>query len=154
MKAPATDFILHAPSVLSEDDKRNNTFYAFTPVVESECSEEPFLTENFISLLMKPNMTKIPLMTGVNSHEGLIMSAKMLSEIELYAANPIMLVPQDLLLEGDRLKEAADEIKRFFFGDDDITAERLPALVDIMTDNMYVMPAYVVSELHARYQNE
>ncbi|EAT34191.2 AAEL013543-PA, partial [Aedes aegypti] len=154
MEANAKDLLLHSPDVPSENEKRTNKFFAFTPVVESEYSEEPFLMENFISLMMKPNMTKIPMMTGVTSNEGLLVSGQLLRDIELYAADSTMIVPQELPLDEDRLKEAADEIKRFFFGDDGITEDRLSTLVDIMSDNMFVMAAYVASELHARYQNE
>ncbi|KXJ83275.1 hypothetical protein RP20_CCG007795 [Aedes albopictus] len=154
MKASAKDLLQHSPDVLSEDEKRTSKFFAFTPVIESECSVEPFLQENFISLMMKPNMTKIPMMTGVTSSEGMLVAAQMLKDIELYAADPTMMVPQELPLDADRLIEAAGEIKRFFFGDNGITADRLSTLVDIMSDNMFVMAAYVASELHARYQIE
>ncbi|EAT43438.2 AAEL005113-PA, partial [Aedes aegypti] len=154
MEANAKDLLLHSPDVLSENEKRTNKYFAFTPVVESECSEESFLMENFISSMMKPNMTKIPMMTGVTSNEGLLVAAQLSRDIELYGADSKMIVPQELPLDENRLKEAADEVRRFFFGDNGITVDRLSTLVDIMSDNMFVMAAYVASELHARYQNE
>ncbi|XP_021698890.1 esterase B1 isoform X2 [Aedes aegypti] len=154
MEANAKDLLLHSPDVLSENEKRTNKYFAFTPVVESECSEESFLMENCISSMMKPNMTKIPMMTGVTSNEGLLVAAQLSRDIELYGADSKMIVPQELPLDENRLKEAADEVRRFFFGDNGITVDRLSTLVDIMSDNMFVMAAYVASELHARYQNE
>ncbi|XP_062543904.1 esterase B1-like [Armigeres subalbatus] len=154
MGAPPNELILQSTNILSEADKGTNKFFPFTPVVESTLSEKPFLTENLISLMMKPNMTNIPLITGLTSNEGLLVAGESLKDIELYEADATKLVPQELPLDGDRLKDAAFEIKRFFFGDDAITVERLSTLVDILSDNMFVMAAYVASELHARYQNE
>lgn len=154
MNASAKDLIQHSPAILEEEEKRTNKFFAFSPVVEAENSEEPFLTENFISLMMKPNMTSIPLIHGVTRDEGLLIAGELLKDIEQYSSNPTKMVPQELPLSGDHLNEAAKEIKRFFFGEEDITAERLSTLVDIMSDNMFVMAAYVASELHARYQNQ
>ncbi|XP_053686560.1 esterase B1-like [Sabethes cyaneus] len=154
MKASAKDIVATSPAVMTPEEKRTDMFFAFTPVVEPINSDEPFLVENFISLMMSPNMTNIPIINGFTSNEGLLIAAQMLSGIDEYAKNPTKLVPKDLPLSGVSLEEAAAEIKQFFFNDDDITAERLQTLVDIVSDNMFTMAAYVASELHARYQHE
>ncbi|XP_058835397.1 carboxylic ester hydrolase-like isoform X2 [Topomyia yanbarensis] len=154
LKAPAKDLISRSPAVMTDDEKRTDMFYPFTPVVEPSNAVEPFLTENFISLMMNPNMTNIPIISGVTSSEGLLISAQLMSGIEEYAANPTKLVPLDLHLPREELTEAAGEIKRFFFGDADIATDGLQTLVDIVSDNMFIMAAYVASELHARYQHE
>ncbi|XP_058463050.1 esterase B1-like [Malaya genurostris] len=153
MKAPANDLVAKSPAVMTADEKRTDMFFSFTPVVEPGYSEEPFLTENFISLMMNPNMTSIPIIYGVTNNEGLLISAQLQSGIEEYAANPDKLVPLDLNVSSEELKEAAGEIKKFFFCDSDIALERLQTLVDIVSDNMFTMAAYVASELHARYQH-
>lgn len=154
MKASAEDLVANSTLVMTDDEKRTDMFFAFTPVVESPNSEYPFVTDNFISSMMNPNMTSIPFMNGINSNEGRLIALHMLEKIDEYASDPTKLVPLGLSLPKDRLNEAANEIKKFFFGDDDITADRLQSLVDIASDNLFVMPAYVASELHARYQHE
>ncbi|XP_055620724.1 esterase B1-like [Toxorhynchites rutilus septentrionalis] len=153
MRASAADLVANSPLVMTDDEKRTDMFFAFTPVVESPNSEEPFITDNFISSMMNPNMTRIPFMNGVNSNEARLIALQMLERIDEYVADPTKLVPLGLSLPKEKLDEAANEIKKFFFGDDDITADRLQSLVDVASDNMFVMPAYVASELHARYQH-
>ncbi|XP_055528117.1 cholinesterase 1-like [Wyeomyia smithii] len=154
MTASARDIVAKSPAVMTADEKRTDMFFAFTPVVEPADSTEPFITENFISLLMSPNMTSIPIINGFTSNEGLLIAAQMMSGIDEYAKNFTKLVPKDLPLSGISLEEAAAEIKHFFFGDDDITTERLQTLVDIVSDNMFTVAVYMASELHARYQHD
>uniref|UniRef100_A0A1Q3FHV4 Carboxylic ester hydrolase n=1 Tax=Culex tarsalis TaxID=7177 RepID=A0A1Q3FHV4_CULTA len=152
MEASAVDLFAKCQVVTTDKEKLADKFFAFTPVVELETAEEPFLAQNFITLMMNPNLGSIPMMSGITSSEGLLIAGTIESNISEYKANPIKLVPLEMLQFEDRLTEVAEEIKAFFFGSDDISEERLQSLVDIVSDNMFVMAAYVAAELHARYQ--
>lgn len=152
MEASAVDLFAKCQLVITDKEKLADMFFAFTPVVELETAEEPFLTQNFITLIMNPNLTSIPMMNGITSSEGLLIAGTVESSIAEYRVNPTKLVPLEMLQFEDRVTEVADEIKAFFFGSDDISEERLQSLVDIVSDNMFVMAAYVAAELHARYQ--
>ncbi|KAJ4438848.1 hypothetical protein ANN_14801 [Periplaneta americana] len=97
----------------------------FTPVIERGRveGEEAFLEESPVDLMNQGRFHKVPLITGITSHEGLIMLKEILmnpQQLELYNKNFEQLVRRILRIvkvNDNQLKIAARKIKQFYFGD-------------------------------------
>ena len=136
------------------DEKRRNLRFTFKPILEA-ASDDAFMTE-WPSQLIKAqeNQINIPIIFGTTDKDGIIMVTAYKHMTEKFNKDPVKLLPRSINLDpnSDLAKEAANEIKKFYFGNKDVTEETLPQFVDHMTDYHFLMPQTVSNELHARYQ--
>nr|XP_019525898.2 esterase B1-like [Aedes albopictus] len=152
MNASAFDINASSEDCVSSQDMRVFRIFGFTPVVESTSSVEPFLTESYIDLLCKPDMTNIPIMMGVTSNEGI--SFLLFQLIVPCIDDPKWFVPPQLQIQEHQMTAAGEEVRRFYMGDSDASQESTQSLADFISDCTFVIPAIVASELHARYQHK
>nr|APC60257.1 esterase 5A transcript variant B [Culex quinquefasciatus] len=73
MNASALDLTTHSEDCMSAYDRLCFRYFPFTPTVESDDSEEPFITEHYVDALKKPFKTHIPLISGFTSNEAIAM---------------------------------------------------------------------------------
>lgn len=128
----------------------------FTPVIERGRveGEEAFLEESPVDLMNQGRFHKVPLITGITSHEGLIMLKEILmnpQQLELYNKNFEQLVRRILRIvkvNDNQLKIAARKIKQFYFGDRPLCQDTLLEYVDLNTDVLFVFPIYMHLKRH------
>lgn len=151
MRASVDDLIAGSEKCVTAQDVAIFRIFAFTPVVEPMESDEPFITENYLEILSKPNLTNIPLIMGLTSNEAICFLGYL--SIDLYAKDVKMFVPPQLAVPEEEMSQVGEEVKRFYFKDHTISAENLQQLLDFVSDCMFVIPVCVSSELHSRYQH-
>ncbi|XP_053683154.1 para-nitrobenzyl esterase-like [Sabethes cyaneus] len=153
MTASGPDLLMHSDENLINWDKSGLRFYSFTPVVEPNNADDPFLTENYIDIICKPNLNTVPLMLGITSNEGMCFAPYLLQLPDLFSNDPERYVPPQLPLSNDQRYIVGEEIKRFYFGEKKVSPETISSLLEYVSDCMFVIPALVASELHSRYQH-
>ncbi|XP_055603862.1 uncharacterized protein LOC129752094 [Uranotaenia lowii] len=136
--------------VMTDDEKRTSMFSPFTPVVEPSDADDPFIQKDFFKALKGHLTGNIPLMLGVTTSEAMLKANDILTAIKNNSMDSQQLVPIELGLSGDRLKEAGNAIRKHFLPTG-ITSDQLSKVVSIFTDNLFRNGAYVASELMARY---
>lgn len=134
MAASALDLTMHSETCMSNDDRMSLRFFPFTPTVESSESDKPFITENYIDLLHKSNMTDIPLVIGFNSNEAISTIPYLMPFIEMCTFNIKSFIPPTLLVAENRQKEVAEEIKRFYLGEGEVSLENLASILNYASD--------------------
>ncbi|KXJ83277.1 hypothetical protein RP20_CCG007797 [Aedes albopictus] len=137
---------------LIEHEQTLDVFYPFTPVIEVPESDQPFLTENVLNLIEKPNRNLIPTIFGVNSEELSYKANSRLKNIDLYKCEPQRFLPDSLDLPEEFVKPVAGKVLKFYTGHDEPSAETIHGLTRIMSDNYYVMPTLLTLELQRKYQ--
>nr|CAJ2313416.1 Carboxylic ester hydrolase [Metisa plana] len=123
-------------------DNKDNTM-GFVPCIERKDSEYPFLTEAPTSIISKGDYEKLPLLVGFADMEGM----SRLSFLEVWKEdmneNFSDFLPVDLHFNNDAEQQTAvREIKEFYFGDQEISAETALGFVNYISDVMFVYPAY------------
>lgn len=151
MSASADDLIAASEKCVTAQDQAIFRIFAFTPIIEPMESDDPFLTENYLDILSKPNMSEIPLMLGLTNNEAICFIENL--STDLYAKDAKMFVPPQLAVPENLLAQVGEEVKRFYFQDRAVSIENLQLLLDFVSDCMFVIPIYVASELHSRYQH-
>ncbi|KAJ9599104.1 hypothetical protein L9F63_010372, partial [Diploptera punctata] len=111
----------------------------FTPALEHSVAEgeEIFLEESPKDLISQGKFHKIPYLTGINSHEGLLMLKEIQmnpQQLEIYNNNFELFVRRVLYtdINDTKLKEIAQEVKKFYFGDKPLSQDTLLEYVDTL----------------------
>lgn len=136
------------------DERRRNLTFTFKPIVEL-ANDDAFMTEWPSQLLRtQEKQIDIPLIFGTTDKEGIIMVTIYRQMTELFDKDPVMLLPRSINLDpnSDVAKQAANEIKSFYFGTKGVVKETIPQFVDHMTDFHFLTPQTVSNELHALFQ--
>ncbi|GBP60485.1 Venom carboxylesterase-6 [Eumeta japonica] len=120
------------------DDLANGIL--FGPVTE-KCGPE---TEKFISktpteLLKEGKIAKVPIILGYVSGEGMETAKYFMEAPEIRAHKLELSVPRELKSAWpvDKIKEAAEKIKLFYFGKRNIAKDTFQELVDLDTDFLF-----------------
>jgi carboxylesterase type B len=152
MTASCKDLVTNGFRVNTKDERRRNINFVFKPTIESE-SEDAFMTKHPLEL-MKTEIIDIPVIFGTTDKEGMIQVAYMWKKRELFNEDPVRMIPVSLNVDPNSQLaiELAQQIKKFYFGSDQITEFTIDNFVDLMTDLFFLNPLAISSEMHRRYQ--
>lgn len=134
---PVLDLIGSTVKVRTLDEKYRGLPMHFVPVVESKFSGiERFLEKKPIDILLEGKVNKVPLLTGYNTAEGLLMVKDQLKKKDMYNNKPSYLVPKQIVINvtEEKLQEFGERIKVFYFGNKRIGNETIQEIVDVQTD--------------------
>ncbi|PSN48039.1 hypothetical protein C0J52_09101 [Blattella germanica] len=134
---------------LKAKEVRNRGKCLFTPTIEAGQveGEEVFLAESPIDLMTQGRFHKVPYITGINSHEGLLMLKEIQmnpQQLEIYDKNFELFVRRVLWndISDSKMKEIAQKVKEFYFGDKPLSQDTLLEYVDLNTDIQFAFPIY------------
>ncbi|XP_055608909.1 acetylcholinesterase-like [Uranotaenia lowii] len=154
MTASALEICAQAGECMSMEDVSQLRLFAFTPVIEVEDSIEPFITEPYHTLLKQPKTADIPIIYGVTSNEALTFVLLLLPLVELFldGTDPKIYVPPQLPVPDSLRTEVGEMVQNFYLKNQKPSKQNIQPLLDFISDVMFVIPAFVASELHARYR--
>ncbi|XP_049866213.1 esterase FE4-like [Pectinophora gossypiella] len=130
---------------MTEDEKRRGLPIHFGPVVEKKFDNvEPFLTEEPLDALLAANLQKIPMMTGYNSDEGIVLLPDGLKKLDFFNKNTKYFVPRELAsrISEEEMVKLGERIKKLYVGDKDFTEETPRDLAALMSDLHFIYPAH------------
>ncbi|XP_054259144.1 esterase FE4-like isoform X2 [Macrosteles quadrilineatus] len=117
---PVFDLVKMQNKVLTAQDKQDLRVFPFVPSVElSGGAEQRFLTEHPRTILQRGDIAPVPVIFGANNKEGMLVMNDVPHNDELFKvvnSNFSRILPGDLGLPNN----AADKLRRFFFGKKDI----------------------------------
>lgn len=96
------------------------------PIMEKTTDEEAFLPAEPIDLILSGRYNKVPFMAGYTDMEGMLFeimaarsgSSRITQDFELFVPHPLRF-PKG----SPGSKQVAQKIKKFYFGDEDMTLE-------------------------------
>lgn len=138
---PALDLARMTVKTRTKDEKIRGLPIYFTPTIEKKFEgQEQFLTEEPIDLILAGKVSKVPLLMGYNSAEGILMVKDHTKKLEILNKDPSFLVPRDLAttVPKEQLDEFGQRVKQFYFGGKDATEDDAQAIVDVQTDINFV----------------
>ncbi|XP_035428784.2 juvenile hormone esterase isoform X1 [Spodoptera frugiperda] len=136
-EVPAVELARLSLKTRTADEKFRGLPIYFTPTIEKKFEgQEQFLTEDPLDLLLAGKVSKVPMITGYNSAEGLMMLNDHLKKMKTLNEQPSYFVPRDIAtkVSKETLDELGQRIKNFYFGNKDMTTEDCQAIVDLHTD--------------------
>ncbi|XP_028177098.1 juvenile hormone esterase-like [Ostrinia furnacalis] len=111
----------------------------FQPCVERNIGQERFLEDAPVTILKSGNFSKIPLIYGYATHEGLLSISNFNDAISVMNDDFSYYLPFDLQFENETHKlEVANKVKEFYFGTGDITENSTLQYLDFMTDSAFL----------------
>ncbi|KAI4462831.1 carboxylesterase [Holotrichia oblita] len=130
-----------AEQIIAESD----ILFTF-PIVESPSSQEPFLSERPIDILLSGDYTQVPYLTGFNDLEGLLMETNSLALTgeSMLIEDFTEFVPFDLdIVPGSEEERALSQrIKAFYYGDTKPSRDDIMPAVELYSDFIFGFPAY------------
>ncbi|XP_055606004.1 esterase B1-like [Uranotaenia lowii] len=155
-KAPADKLFRLQFQVLTKREKTFEKLFQipFLPVIEREQSCDAIITKHPIELMSEPNGIGIPILTGYNNREGIMVLIDAVKHLDLYNKEPKRFIPRTLNLDynSEEARELGKEIKKFYFQDKPVCQETVPQLVDLFTDK-YLVAYPIITEMWARFQH-
>ncbi|XP_049837053.1 acetylcholinesterase-like [Schistocerca gregaria] len=141
----ASDLVDRGNEILTDDEKVKLSHLAFAPVVEPEV-EDAFVREHPITVLKEGRFNKVPVLTGVDSGEGVLFIFR-----DGYLTDPEVLrtfnekfevatAPDIHLPTEEERINATWLLHDFYFGEGDITLDDAQSLVDLATDQHFAEP--------------
>uniref|UniRef100_A0A2A4J4X2 Carboxylic ester hydrolase n=1 Tax=Heliothis virescens TaxID=7102 RepID=A0A2A4J4X2_HELVI len=123
-------------------DRTDGTF-VFSPCVERNIGDEPFLTESPLSILKKGNYEKLPMLYGYTRMEGLLRIDYY--DIWMHKMNQRFsdFLPANINYNSDSEKRnIAKKIKNFYFSSPLVSEDKISILgyVDFFTDVLFAYP--------------
>lgn len=140
----------------TQDEKYRGLPMYFVPIVEKKFDGvEAFLSEEPIETLMSGNINNVPILLGYNKSEGVLMLADVLKKKEIMNEKPSFIVPREIAqtVSEEKLKEFGERIKRFYFGDEGISADNTATIVDFQTDLYFAYNVHRFAYLYSVYNN-
>lgn len=120
----------------------------FIPCTEREIpGVEPFITDHPYNLFRKGKFHKMPIIIGYNSHEGLLfMNSENYTTVPKIDIRKSM--PRNLHFPTDDERiEVADRVRKFYFGDKEISMDTLVELSGFHGDPYFKFPTILETEL-------
>lgn len=141
---------------LSADEKRRGLPMPFKPAVE-RYAPDAILTKSPLEAMQIKNSHNIPILMGYNDGEGLIMLADVYKKLDIYNKDLARMIPTSINLANEKpgnpqCIQLADEIKKFYFNSENLSAENLTDLAKLQSDYHFILGAQLTAELHAKYQ--
>ncbi|KAJ8732437.1 hypothetical protein PYW07_015036 [Mythimna separata] len=121
----------------TQDEKFRGLPIYSTPTVEKKFEgQEQFLTEDPVDLLLAGKVSKVPLLIGYNSAEGILILNDHTKKLEIFNKDPSYLVPREIAttVSKEKIDEFGQRIKQFYFGGKDATKKDAQAITDLQTD--------------------
>lgn len=128
----------------------------FLPVVEKKFDGvERFLTDYPYILFRDNKFNKVPVLTGIHSHDGALFlpydseGPILRSDLEFY-------IPSYLFVDrkSGAAKKMARDVKRFYFGKKEIGKDTLKEYVDMISDVYFLRDLYIFFDMFAKYHND
>lgn len=129
----------------------------FGPVVESESSESPFLTEDPKEILRKGNYNKVPIIMGFTTREGMLFEIVRKTRPNVYLPHDLETeIPYDLNLAkgSEESKQVAAKMKQFYFKDKEISDAVIDNVYTLKTDNQFLYGIYKTISSHVEHSSE
>lgn len=128
--------LIRAQDISDEEEKREWTFTDWVPRTEPYVAEQSFFTVNPLETYKSAWSNKIPLIIGGTTDEGLLLYRETIADPELYNGSNAFenLIPKTWNLPTGRVKEFAQQLKKFYLGDEECTKENLGKFFDILAD--------------------
>ena len=141
-------------AVMSDRERNVLVNFPFTPVVEKPGSEDPIVMDDPLMLIRQQFAKQIPLIMGITNEEGAGLAGHVIANMEKYQSSMIdQLIPFALNIGSDQNKrDIYEEIKGFFFKDNDLSLETVSIMVQILGDNANKYAGYDSAVLHSRFQ--
>lgn len=136
------------------DQKKRDAAFSFAPVVEKKFTGKiPFLTKKPIELIHSGSIANVPYLTGYNSKEGILWLISVRADkfhLKTLNENFQYFVPYDLKLpfNSSKSREVAEEIKKFYFGENELNENSLESYIDLMTDYAFLKEIILSVKLH------
>lgn len=128
-----------------------------SPVVEDSDNAESFLSEHPLKLVATGNFTKVPVLIGYNSEEGLLyqMIEKM-AQTDLMFTNFEDFIPVTYGIPrgSPKAKEIAARIKKFYYGNEEPSKDNKHIFYKILSDALFVRGTYAVIESTLQHSTE
>ncbi|XP_050672387.1 cholinesterase 2-like isoform X3 [Leptidea sinapis] len=152
-EVPAINLIGKTLKTLSNDERHRGMPFCFVPVVENKFKSESFLNDDPLTILTRGAVNNVPLMTGYNSQDGIIMLPTELKRLNELRKNPCYLVPKSLhkVIDNEKLIEFADRIMKFYFDNKEIDENHIEKISILQTDLHFSFWAYCFVNNFARY---
>ncbi|CAG2057130.1 unnamed protein product [Timema podura] len=118
------------------DEKTDGLVFPFLPEVESE-GPQNFLPKKPLELIKAGSIHEVPLIMGMNSHEGLV-ALQILGKDQVKALNRVgknfeRFVPEDLADKNStRSAEISNKIRQLYFKDEPVSERTLPQYINIV----------------------
>lgn len=133
-------------SLLQMDKPLGLRAFDFVPTVEpADSTEEVFLADDPINIMMNGSYQNVPIIIGTTSNEGLLMVREYLldgSVFERYNKNPDFFVPLSFNLQKNstNVKEVADAFKSLYFNGMQLSEDKLEEWAEFHTDAQFKFP--------------
>ncbi|XP_077300183.1 juvenile hormone esterase [Arctopsyche grandis] len=147
---PSETLVVAAQKILTKDDARKNIGIPFVPVIEPNIDpsiNDIFLSKHPKNVLLSGNYTKVPYLTGFNSHEGLIFIRRLRKDptiLEQIENDFNRMIPLDLKVPGGQFGEDANQvanrIRQFYLNGRTVSMETATDMVLLLTDLMFLRP--------------
>lgn len=146
LEADANSIVMNQNLTDHEDQKKGIT-HAFVPSVEPYTdggSAECFVPCHPLEMAKNAWSHSIPLLSGCNTHEGYFFYREWkrysnMFELQRIFENPIPCIVRDRMSDAE-VKETANKIQRFYYGDTEPSMHNLTTFVDIATDRCFWQP--------------
>ncbi|CAF4916339.1 unnamed protein product [Pieris macdunnoughi] len=117
--------------------ERRDSVILFSPCIEKDIGQEVFLDDSPVKIIESKDYVRVPMLYGFCDMEGLFRLNFFDNWKTQMNENFIDFLPPDL---GNSLKERetlAKEIKRFYFGDEQVSESNILRYIDFFTDIMF-----------------
>lgn len=102
-----------------------------------------FISEHPLAILESGNFHHVPFLLGFNSREGIFIQLSPNFKIETHGANPETLVPYNLVVrENKKHKEIGEKIKKFYYGNEAPSMEKIQNCYKESSDNFFIRDIY------------
>nr|XP_034837734.1 esterase E4-like [Maniola hyperantus] len=154
-KGVTADFLTNLTIATSTLDEQLRGFpVQFIPTVENKFPNvEAFITEDPVKMLAEGNViNKVPLMLGYNSAEGLYNLQDNLAKLDIFNNEPSYYVPREVAekISKKKLKKFGARIKKFYFGDKNITTDDMNTLAELLTDTDFSYNTHRFAHLYTK----
>ncbi|PSN44746.1 hypothetical protein C0J52_10743, partial [Blattella germanica] len=136
---PANEIIEGLYNSLTEEEKLLLTLYSLPTCDKTANPGEVFLPDSPYALVTKGKFHDVPFLTGIVSHEGMLMLKEVLEKprlLDYVEENFETVLPWNLVL-GSNKEETVKKVKRFYFGDDKVSSATLNRYVELNTDAQF-----------------
>ncbi|KOC60513.1 Esterase FE4 [Habropoda laboriosa] len=131
----ASDIIAATNEISKNQDGLYGHLFTFVPTIEVDFGQDMFLPTDPWTLIKTGNIADVPVMAGIVASEGLLFAHQMLDAVELLNTEPEKFLPGDLnVTDAGAKKEVGESLKKFYFGDKQVSKENLNEYAAMMSD--------------------
>lgn len=132
--------------------ERTHRFRRWRMVIEKD-SPDAFITKStFESMIEQKGRIDVPMIFGTNDGDGMTKVAENLKKLKELNDDFARVIPRVIRVNEDESKVVVNEIKKFYFGNRDVSEETLAELSTLFTDTNYLLFTTIGNEFIARYQ--